>query len=907
MKKHLHLKFYFLLMCFSLMSLCVSAQNTINGKIMSTDGEPLVGVSILVKGTTNGTVSDLEGNFQMQASEGDVLVFSYTGMKGKEMVVGKETTISVEMSEDASTLSDIVVTATRQPIRKIQTTTAISTIGKEEITLLQPESFGEAIQSTPGVTVENSQGRKSSFNIRGFPSGNTYVTTMLDGLPLSGFAGRSAGVAEFHGLDRNVERVEVVRGSGATLFGRAAAAGAVNIITKTGGEKIGGEISITKFNNVVGDDHQFSGDFDYRVDFNINGPIADKLRFNVGGYVMEDSGYKEWAQKDKGTQFRANFDYLISEKSSIRIYGMWGNNQFNNLTDIPYNLATGEVADGWENFNTFYPDNTQLDFESTLQGSDINAPAVFLPAFLTFPISDADGNNITQNQVEANREEVIGGQIGLTANIDLGGGFRFIEKIRFQTFDWRDQNEISLESFYTVAAPILRLNANSNGAINDIVNETRLEYNVDIGNSKHNFSLGFYFSNAEYDRFGGLHWYTSTVDPSPTYGWFGPPGTPPLEIFTNSTTTSHQEEGVTSFFFGDEMVFNEKLRINAGIRYDKMTGFFNNDPEEIDGIDFNPAVVVENDLEFDDFSGSIGVNYMFNQRSAIYGSFLRAFSLPSVGLATPVPEKNEIVINGELGYRVGVGDLGIDVGVFNTVIDNRLATVFDPDPNSMQTFVVKPVGKNTVRGGELQLTYAPSQVKGLLFRASFTLQQSEFDGLTIALDKSDDDDDETTPDVPDVDVNGNLFGLTLVELNRENDDFAIDVTGNQVHNTPTFIFSFNAGYTSKYFGVGFDALHYGGRYVTSLNLYETPDLTILNANIFGQYPLANNSKIRLGLRIKNLLDTSLPQQLVLGSTNDDLLVQQQATPNFNNGTNDILGFGISQIPRRILLTIGYDF
>ena len=170
----------------------------------------------------------------------------------------------------------------------------------------------------------------------------------------------------------------------------------------------------------------------FRADVNLNGPISDKLRFNVGGYLMRDAGYKEWAVKDKGTQFRANLDYLISKNSSIRIYGMWGNNQFNNLTDSPYDLGARRLPDGWESNNTFYPDNRQLDFESTLRTS------VFAPIQFTSPILDVNGNELTQNQVEDNREEVIGGHIGISANIDLGNGWSLVEKFRIQSFGWRE-------------------------------------------------------------------------------------------------------------------------------------------------------------------------------------------------------------------------------------------------------------------------------------------------------------------------------------------------------------------------------------------------------------------------------------------------------------------------------------
>ena len=517
MKKIPYLNHLVLVLLFCCLGTIGLAQGTISGKITTEGGEGLSGVTVAVKGSTTGAISGDGGTYSVKASEGEVLVFSYIGYLSEERTVGGSTTINVIMIEDIISLTDVVVTATRVPVRKIHTTTAINTIGERTLSLAQPESFAEAIQSVPGLTVENSQGRKSNFNIRGFPSGNTYVTSLLDGLPLSGFASRSAGVAEYLGLDKNVERIEVVRGSGATLFGRAAAAGAVNIITKTGGEEIGGTVSITRFNNVVGDDHQFAGDFDYRADFNVNGPLSKNVRFNIGGYRMEDSGYKEWAQKDKGTQFRGNVDFLLKNNGSVRVYGMWGNNQFNNLTDSPYDLGNMQLAAGWENYNTYYPNNSQLDFPSTLRTS------VFAPVQFTSPILDVNGNEIVQNQADDNREEVIGGHVGVRADIDLGGGWSFIEHLRYQNYGWRDQNEITFSSFYTAESNILRLNANSNGQINDFISETRLQYRLESGTTTHNFSAGFYLSRAAYDRFGGLHWYTSNVDPRPTYGWFGPP------------------------------------------------------------------------------------------------------------------------------------------------------------------------------------------------------------------------------------------------------------------------------------------------------------------------------------------------------------------------------------------------
>ncbi len=888
-------KFYSIALVLLALFLCDGLLAQVSGRVISSDDElGIPGVSVVVKGTTVGTVTDLDGNYNINASDGDVLIFSFVGMLSQEATVNGNTVGRVSLSEDATSLSEMVVTATRQPVRKIKTTTAITSLGSGELATIQPESIAEAITSVPGVTVENSQGRKANYNIRGFPSGNTYVTTLLDGLPLNGFASRSAGVTEFQGIDKNVERVEVVRGSGATLFGRAAGAGAVNLVSRTAGDEFTGGVSLTAFNTVVEDDLPTADGLDRRIDYYLSGPISDKIGFSLGGFHLEDSGIKEWAIKDRGNQISANLDFNISENTTIRVYGMFGNNQYNNLTDSPYDLGRESLPDGWTNANTYYADNSQLNFPSTLVG---NAFVPGSPATL-----DVNGREIIQNQADENREEVEGGMIGISAEIGLTEGLSVVGKFRTSQYDWRDHNEITFTSFYGIDDRILRLNANSQGDISDFLGEVRFNYELKGDVTRHNFSIGTYFSSAEYDRFGGLHWYTADVNPRPTYGFFGPPGTPPPNVFSLSSTTSHQEESVVAFFVGDEMEINDNLRINVGLRTDRMEGFFNNDPEVVAGIDYAPAELVENELDFSNWSASIGANYLFDERTALYGSVVRAFSLPSVGLSTPLPEDDEIVVNTELGFRYGVGDLGIDVAVFNTTIDNRVASVFDPDPATGQTFVNRPVGKNTVRGGELQLTYAPLAVKGLVLRSSFTLQQSEFDGLQIALSTFDDDDDETTPEVPVADLN-NLFGLDLVELDPDNGLYAIDVTGNQVHNTPTRIFAFNAGYNARYFGGGFDLVNYGGRFATSLNLYETPDFTQVNANIYARFPFQKDMALKLGLRIKNLFDSDNPQQIVIGSTTDDELIQRQATPNYDG----VLSFATIQPPRRILLTLGFEF
>ena len=94
----------------------------------SSDGSTLPGVNITVKGTTKGTVSDIDGKYSIEVSAGDVLVFSFIGMKIQERTVANDLVINVEMATDALGLDEVVVTGTGSLTKKKQLGNAISTI-----------------------------------------------------------------------------------------------------------------------------------------------------------------------------------------------------------------------------------------------------------------------------------------------------------------------------------------------------------------------------------------------------------------------------------------------------------------------------------------------------------------------------------------------------------------------------------------------------------------------------------------------------------------------------------------------------------------------------------------------------------------------------------------------------------
>ncbi len=876
------------LMCtlgFLLFTTAIFAQSTITGKITDEAGEALFGATVQVKGTSNGVTADADGMYSIQAKEGDVLIFSFLGYSTQQVSVGSTTTIDVQMKE-SGLLDEVVVSSSRKPIRKLQATTAINSVGAQEFETIRPETFSEAIQNTPGITTDESQGRKGGFNIRGFPGGN-FLTTLIDGMPVSGIAGFSGGVQEFFGFDPNVERIEVVRGAAATLFGRSSAAGAINIISRTGGTEHKGSFSLTNYSNTSDSEHKFSGAFNYRADINFNGPISDKVRYNIGGYILNDAGQKEQANRDKGVQLRANLDWLVSDKSKVRVYFGTFNNEFQNVVDGVWDMENDRIADGWGTHNTFYNDPV---------ASGLTELGVRTAFFNTTPAVDADtGRPFTWNPAES-VESTKGTNIGFDATFHLGNEWYVNGKVKYNNFFLQDINELGLTTIFEASSTIQRLNANALNQTRDLLTEARIQKVLKGSNSEHNLTAGIYYSDAERDRLGFNYFYGSDVSTRPTFtplfglstGSFAfPPTLPPTVYLSN--TSSNRTETATGIFVGDEMVFNEKLSVNVAWRYDWQKGTFNNNPEKIreTGTDWDPATTEEVEIDLEDYSFSIGANYLIGENSAAYANFNRSFTFASVANLGAEVLDNESVQNFEVGYRAGLGDITIDATYFNTTIDNSISTIFDNDTGGFED---RPAGSYSISGAEIALAYAPKAIKGLLLRGGVTLQKSEYDDFIEGL---------AGATVTAINDNGNPLNLNLVTGGGET---ALNLAGNQVRAQPKTILNLNLGYASKTWGLDFGGFTYSGIYYDAANIYDEQSLSVYNAGGYYAFPMGKN-KFKISVRVKNIFDGEKAQNLFTGGGLDEVIQARIADANYT----DQLGFAVLQNPRRTLVTLAYQF
>ena len=206
----------------------------ITGKVTSAAGEPLPGVTVLVKGTTNGTATDASGNYTLSVPEtAGTLIFSFIGYTTQERSFSGPGAINITLADDAKALEEVVVTGygTQQ---KSDITGAVASVKGEEVAQIPTPSVAQALQGrAPGVQItanSGSPGAGSSVRIRGVASvNNVDVLYVVDGVQLSS----AQGINFLNNED--IASVEVLKdASSAAIYGSRAAGGVILITTKKG-------------------------------------------------------------------------------------------------------------------------------------------------------------------------------------------------------------------------------------------------------------------------------------------------------------------------------------------------------------------------------------------------------------------------------------------------------------------------------------------------------------------------------------------------------------------------------------------------------------------------------------------------------------------------------------------------
>ena len=209
------------------------AQEQVTGKIIDADGEPIQGATVYIKGSTTGTVTDIDGNYELAASSTDTMVFSFIGMISEEKIVGSQTTIDIILIPDISELDEIVVIGYGTQ-KKEDLTGAIAVVDVDEISNMPGEGVAKALQGrASGVLVSQNSGTPGSdvnIKIRGIGSIEADVN------PLYVVDGIMTGSAILSSINPNdIESIQVLKDASASaIYGARGANGVIIIKTKRG-------------------------------------------------------------------------------------------------------------------------------------------------------------------------------------------------------------------------------------------------------------------------------------------------------------------------------------------------------------------------------------------------------------------------------------------------------------------------------------------------------------------------------------------------------------------------------------------------------------------------------------------------------------------------------------------------
>lgn len=228
----------------------------VTGTVKDANGEPIIGATVIEKGTTNGTVTDFDGNYTLELSESGTLAVSYIGYKSQEFAASriKSGSLTVTLKEDTEVMDEIVVVGYGTS-RKKDITGAIASVKADELNAVSSSSVSQMLQGkVSGMSAIQSSaqpGAGVSINIRGAvsPNGSNAPLYVVDGVPLQNNTTADPGLSDAGydykaGVDRDplnsinpndIESIEILKdASAAAIYGASAANGVVLITTKSG-------------------------------------------------------------------------------------------------------------------------------------------------------------------------------------------------------------------------------------------------------------------------------------------------------------------------------------------------------------------------------------------------------------------------------------------------------------------------------------------------------------------------------------------------------------------------------------------------------------------------------------------------------------------------------------------------
>ncbi|MEJ7643309.1 MAG: TonB-dependent receptor [Chryseolinea sp.] len=364
----------FLLTVFALLMVLFAwaQQRTVTGKVSTVeDGTPLPGVNVVIKGSTNGTVTDAQGNYSLPVDGSNVtLVFSFIGLQTQEVTLGARSTLDMQLNADVTELTEVIVTGYGSQIKQ-ELTGNIARVSGKDVENVPLASVDAALQGKAAGVYVNSQsgklGQAVSVRVRGTSSisAGSQPLYVVDGMPIttddqSNMGGQTNPLVDLNPND--IESIEVLKdASAAAIYGSRAANGVILITTKRG--KAGKTSVSVNYQTGISEETN-------RVDF-LNSEQYSKLILQAAKYVDDADGvplddpdsYTVYA-KEGVMSYHSFGDWDTNPKKSYD----WQDQAFQKGS---YNQGDIQINGGSEN-TKFFGSIQYLDQEGIIVGNSLS-------------------------------------------------------------------------------------------------------------------------------------------------------------------------------------------------------------------------------------------------------------------------------------------------------------------------------------------------------------------------------------------------------------------------------------------------------------------------------------------------------------------------------------------------------
>lgn len=870
------------------------AQQITKGIVSDENNQPLVGVSVTVKGTKNGTNTDIGGRYSIDTKNNSILVFNYVGFRPKQVTVGGQTNINVVLQEDTQSLDEVVVTGVFDKRKRIESSVAISVLNAAQIERQAPASAADLLKNIPGVYVNSAAGEiKNAVSSRGFVDGVDgfyYVSMQEDGLPVTGAQYSNYSPDLFLRPDATLDKLEAVRGGTASILGNNAPGGIFNYLSKTGGQNFGGEARV-KY-GLEGDGRNPY----YRSDFNIGGPLSkDKsLRFNVGGFLRQNDGARYAGYPmNNGGQIKANI-LKKTKNGSIKLYAKYLNDK--------------------NTFFNFLP-TVGFDKPALAPGVDVTTSFMVPPITSTYLL-----NQSTDSQTYDSRDKIHNkdASVGLNMDFKLGKGWSIDNKVRvsdkssvwnstavpfpvavdgvlfyalngfvgatgvkFGTYTFSDVATGNQLLTVKLGAGPSGLTFTTNGNLPGetiqknslifnplVVTDNRVKEIVEqmIINKKvknMNFTGGLYYVNSSIDRT------SSTAGVAYTQMTSGYPRATGITYTDNSGTVfqvtnpdgiinggSGKSTPATIFnvnynqfasFFGHNWSITPKLNLDWGIRFEtirvKGDNQFGTTVNSTDGgtdknlltLYDNTAGKITNAYNYDKTvtttSFSGGLNYLINDDLAVYGRYSVGNKAPDVTIYLNVSNAGTSKFLNPIAQSTEQFELGLKLK------KNNLSLDITPFYSILGNIPIQSLGQETADATTTYTTpllYNKSETVGVEIEGNYSFTKALSLRAVATFQKS------TAVD----------YGVWDIGANGAADDKILTFSGNENKNIPRAIVRLSPSYNLGKFFASVDWSYMGARQANIANAFVLPAFDQTNLNL--RYALTE--KLSLQANVNNIFN-----------------------------------------------------